>query len=134
MKNLVMPGAMLRTVLKLDALLSAVAGVVTVLGAAELAALTGLPVQLLVLAGLALLPFAGYVLWVASRAQVPAAAVWAVIAVNVLWAVESAFIAFGSSYALTALGVGYALFNAAYCLVFADLEYVALKRSARATA
>ena len=71
MSNLIQPSVFLRRVLMADALVSAVVGIVMVLGAAALQVPLGLPDSLLMLAGVALFPYAAYVLWLARRSAAP---------------------------------------------------------------
>jgi hypothetical protein len=134
MNQLIQPGAFLRQVLKLDALLSAATASAMILGAAVLAPITGLPASLLSVVGLALIPWVAFLLWVATRPTVPAAAVWAVIVLNLVWVVDCALVAFGVGFTPTAWGVGFAAANALGTLLLADLEYVGLRRSKHAVA
>ena len=134
MNQLIQPGAFLRQVLKLDALLSAATASALILGAAVLAQMTGLPVNLLIVVGLGLIPWVAFLLWVATRPTVPVAAVWVVIVLNLVWVVDCALVAFGVGFTPTAWGVGFATANALGTLLLADLEYVGLRRSAHAVA
>jgi hypothetical protein len=134
MKSLIRPGPLLRGALRADAALSAVMAAAMMLGAEPLGSLTGLPPALLLVAGLALLPWVAYLLWLSSRRETPAAAVWAVIVLNLLWAVDCALVAAGAGYRPSALGVGFALLNTLGALLFADLQFIGLKRAAPAPA
>ena len=134
MNPLIQPGAFLRQVLKADALLSAATAAAMTLGATVLAPITGLPASLLIVVGLALIPWVAFLLWVATRPAVPAAAVWAVIVLNLVWVVDCALVAFGLAFAPTTWGVGFAAVNALGTLLLADLEYIGLRRSAHAVA
>ncbi len=80
----VQTGSFLRRVLFADAAVSAAVGLLMALGATPLAPLLGLSSQLLVIAGLALLPYAAYLVWLATRRTVPRAAVWLPIVLNVV--------------------------------------------------
>ena len=59
------------------------------------------------------------------------AAVWLVIGANALWIVDSVLLALSGWLPLTKLGVAFILAQAAVVLVFAELEYIGLRRSAR---
>jgi hypothetical protein len=96
-------------------------------GAALLAGLLGLPEPLLRGAGLALLPYGAFVAFVATRPQLSAAAVWAVIALNALWALDSVALLLTGWVAPSALGYGFVLLQAAVVGVFAELEFLGLR-------
>src|SRR5215217_2001377 len=95
----IQPTSFLRRVLMADAGISAVVGALMAAGAGPLQRLTGMPATLLIPAGLALLPYAAYLVWVATRRSVPGAAIWVPIVLNVLWAVDCAIVAFGGGFA-----------------------------------
>jgi hypothetical protein len=134
MSKLIQPSQFLRNVLKADALLSAATAVTMTLGASVLAPATGLPHTLLTIVGVALIPWVAFLLWVATRRVVPAAAVWTVIGLNLVGAVDCALVAFGVGFNPTALGVGFAAVNGLGALLLADLEYMGLRRSTPALA
>lgn len=121
----------LRRVLLADAAASGLTGLVMALGAdAPLSGLLGVPEALLRYAGLALLPFAGFVLWLATReAAVPRLAVWVVILGNALWAVDCLALLLSGWIAPTALGIGFVAAQALAVAVLAELQYVGLRRS-----
>lgn len=127
--NLVRPDSFLRRVLLADAAVSAVVGVLMAAAADPLQALLALPASLLVAAGLALLPYAACCAWIATRASVPRAAVWAPIVLNVLWAIDCLVVAFGGSYAPNALGQTFAVVQVLTVLIFAELEFMGLRRA-----
>ena len=84
MSNLIQPSVFLRRVLLAEALVGTLLGVVLTFGAAALHEPLGLPAAALTLAGAASFPYAAYLLWLATRATVPPAAVWAPIVQNVI--------------------------------------------------
>ena len=63
--------------------------------------LLGLPPGQMRGAGLALLPFAALLGWLGTRATLPRAALWAVVAVNALWVVESVVLLLSGSVSPT---------------------------------
>ena len=132
MSNQIQPSVFLRRVLMADALVSAVVGVVMALGAAALQGPLGLPNSLLMLAGVALFPYAAYVLWLARRSAVPRAAVWVPIVLNIGWAIECLFIVFGGGASPTLLGEAFIAVQVVTVLVFAELEFVGLSRRSEA--
>ncbi|MEO8806934.1 MAG: hypothetical protein ABI433_12700 [Burkholderiaceae bacterium] len=129
MSNLIQPSVFLRRALMADALVSAAVGAVMALGAAALQGLLGIPSALLLLAGLALFPYAAYLLWLATRPAVPRAAVWVPIVLNVLWAAECLVFAFTASPQPTLLGEAFIASQVIAVLVFAELEYIGLRRA-----
>lgn len=131
---MISPSPFLRRVLIVDAAASAAAGAAMTLGANVAADVLGLPADLLRYAGIALLPFAALVAWIATRAAVPRAAVWAVIAANALWTLDSLWLLASGWVAPTALGTAYVLAQAALVAGFAELEYLGLRRAVPAAA
>ncbi|WP_235835167.1 hypothetical protein [Piscinibacter terrae] len=119
----------LRRVLKADAWISVAAGVAMSLGASVLQDVLHLPSSLLVAAGGALFPWAGFLLWLAAKAVVPSAAVWAVIALNALWFADSAWVSLGGAFQPNALGHAFIAAQAFAVLVLAELEFMGLKRA-----
>jgi len=89
----------------------------------------GLPAALLFYAGLALLPIAAFMAWVATREQPPLAGVWLVILGNAGWVAGSVALLFLVSP--TALGYAFVIGQAAIVAGLAELEYVST-RAARA--
>ena len=122
----------LRRILGLDALSCLAMGLLMGLGAAGLAPLFGLPEPLVRIAGLALLPLAAFIGWLATRPGPPRALVRVVILGNILWTAES-FITLGQSEA-TPLGSAFVSAQAVAVLGLALLEYVGLRKAAFAGA
>lgn len=118
----------LRRVLLVDAVSCAGMGALLLAAAAPLSGVLGLPVALLQGAAAILLPFAAFVAWLARRAAMPRAAVWAVVAINALWVVESVAVLFVGWTHPTALGVAFVLMQAAFVAVLAELEAIGLRR------
>jgi hypothetical protein len=129
MSNPIQPTVLLRRVLWADAVVSAAVGALMALGANALQGLLGLPASLLTLAGVALFPYAAYVAWLATRGAVPRAAVWAAIVVNVVWAIDCALLLLGSTLRPTGLGEAFVALQIVTVLVFAELEFIGLKRA-----
>ena len=123
------PTPFLRHVLLADAGISATVGALMAAGAGPLQRLTGLPATLLIPAGLALLPYAAYLVWAATRRTLPRAAVWVPIVLNAIWAVDCAIVAFGGAYAPSAQGMAFLAVQAATVLAFAELEFIGLRRA-----
>jgi hypothetical protein len=121
--------SLLRRVLVVDAVSSGAMGVAMVAFAELLAGLLQLPVDLISEAGIVLLPFAAFVGFVASRSEPSRIAVWLIIALNAVWVIDSIVLLFTGWVAPNALGYVFVVAQAAAVLLFADLEYMGLKRS-----
>ena len=121
--------AFLRRVLLLDAGVSAAAGLLMALGGQILPPLTGLSPTLLLPAGLVLLPYATFVAWVAGRPAMSAPLVWTVIGANVLWAAGSVAIILFGWVQPTLLGHVFVIGQAAAVALFAELQFIGLRRA-----
>lgn len=126
------PSLFLRRALLADAVASAATGLLMATGAGVLDGLLGLPTLLLREAGILLLPYALLVGWLGTRASLPEAVVWVVIIGNVAWTAAS----FGLFVLLapTALGYAFVIAQAVVVGVFAELQYIGLKRPIEAVA
>ena len=116
----------LRLVLWIDAATCVATGLLLSALAAPLSPLLGLPAPLLFFAGLSLFPIAAFMAWTARRPSQPA--VWLVIGGNVLWVLGSLLVLAMSP---TKLGTVFVVAQAAAVALLAELEYVALRRTAR---
>jgi hypothetical protein len=121
----------LRRALGIDAIASGALGLLMLVTAQPLSALLGLPTTLLSGAGVALLPWAAWVGWLASRPMPPRLQVWFVIALNVVWVIESAILLIGDSVQPTSLGIAFVIAQAAAVGVFAELQYFGIRRTTR---
>ncbi len=126
--------SLLRRVLIVDAVTSGAMGLAMVAFAELFADLLQLPLELVSEAGIVLLPFAAFVGFVASRSEPALIAVWAIIALNVVWVVDSIVLLFTGWVAPNALGYAFVIAQAAVVLVFADFEFMGLKRSSAVAA
>ena len=104
-------------------------GVALTFDAAALHGPFGLPASLLTLAGAASLPYAAYLSWLATRAAVSRAAVWAPIVLNVIWAADFLPLALAVDRSHTALGQVFVAVQVIGALLFAELEFVGLRRA-----
>jgi hypothetical protein len=119
----------LRRVVLADALVSTLVGVVLTFGADALHQLLGLPASVLSLAGATALPYAAYLLWLATRAAVPRGAVWAPIVLNVTWAADFLLLAFAVDPRPTPPGQAFIVVQVIGALMFAQLEFIGLWRA-----
>ena len=121
----------LRRVLAVDAASSGALGLGALLLAPTLAEFFGLPVDLLREAGIVLLPFAAFVGFLASRREPSRIGVWIVIALNVLWVIDSILLLFANGIEPNALGYAFVIAQAVAVGVFAEIEYIGLRRATR---
>ncbi|HVF18608.1 MAG TPA: hypothetical protein VNA21_16915 [Steroidobacteraceae bacterium] len=124
----------LRRVLAIDAVSSAAMGLGLLVLAPTLAPLLNLPLDLLREAGAILLPFAALVGYLASREQPARAGVWTVIALNAVWTVDSIVLLLSGWVEPNGLGYAFVIGQAVVVGVFAELEYVGLRRASLAAA
>jgi hypothetical protein len=128
--DLSQPSSLLRLALLADAAVSGVTGLAMVIGAGYADTLLGVPAALLRYAGLSLLPFALLVVFVATRERVSRPAAWAIVAYNALWAVDSFALMVSGWIAPSALGYAFIAFQAIVVAIFAELQYMALRKTA----
>ena len=112
----------LRRVLLVDATASGGMGVLFLLAAGPMESLLGLPATLLRGVGMFLIPFAGFLVWLAPRASERQAVVRFVAAGNVLWIVASVLLLVSGRVDPTPLGTGFVVLQALVVAVFAYLE------------
>ena len=119
----------LRYALLADAIASGATGLLMIAGADLLTGLLGLPPVLLREAGLVLVPYVALVAYVGTRETISRAAVRAVIALNVLWTAGSVALLVTGWVAPTALGYGFVIAQATAVAIFAELQFIGLRRS-----
>ena len=118
-----------RGLLFTDSLVSGATGVLMVGTAPILESWLGLPSALLRFAGIALVPFAGVVGWLALQASPARAGVRAIIAANFAWAGASILLLLAGGVKPTALGVAFVIFQAVVVGVLGELQYLGLRRT-----
>jgi hypothetical protein len=123
---------LLQLALLIDAVATCAVGLGTTLFPAELAQATHLPAWLLLSAGIFMIAYALVAALLSRRETLPRWAVWGVIGGNALWALECIALALGGILSPSSLGVGFLLSQALVVIVFAELQYMGLKRSTRA--
>jgi hypothetical protein len=129
MLDRVSQSALLRFALLADALASGAMGVLMAAGAGVLAPLLGLPLPLLLWAGLPLIPFALFVGWAGTREQPPTGAAWAIVIVNLAWVAGSVVLLAVLPQAPTILGYAFVIAQALAVLVLAVLQWAGLGRA-----
>jgi hypothetical protein len=122
------PSSFLRLVLLADAAASGATGLLVLIGGDFLEGLLGIPAALLRAAGLILLPYVAFVVYVGTRESLARPAIWAIIVCNVSWTAASALLLMGPSIAPTALGYAFVIGQAAVVVLLAALQYLGLRR------
>ncbi|GLR90724.1 hypothetical protein [Bradyrhizobium iriomotense] len=122
----------LRRALLADAIFSGVSAVGLTFGAGVFASLFNLPEALLRETGLFLIAYAALVGWLASRSSVPKALVILVVVGNAAWTVASIALLFSGAVSPNLAGELMVVAQAIATGVFAELQYVGLRRSGSA--
>jgi hypothetical protein len=123
------PSTFLSRALLADAIFSGVSAVGLALGAGMLAPFLNLPEALLRETGLFLIAYTALVGWLASRSSVPKALVLLVIAGNAAWTLGSIALLFSGAVSPNLLGQVVTAAQAIATGVFAELQYVGLRKS-----
>ena len=124
----------LRFALLADAVASGATGLMMIAGADLLTGLLGLPVALMREAGLLLVPYVALVAFVGTRQAIPHGVVRAIIALNIAWVAGSIGLLMSGIVAPTVLGYAFVIFQAVVVGVFAELQFIGLRRAQAATA
>ena len=128
------PSLLLRRALLADAIFSGTSAIVLTLGAGALASLLSLLDMLLRETGLFLILYAALVGWLGTRQTLPKALVWFVVAGNAAWTLASIALLFSGLVAPNLLGEIVVATQAIATGVFAELQYMGLRRSGAAVA
>ena len=120
----------LRRVLAIDSIGTGLLALGAVIAAGPLSDVTGIPAQWLTIVGLALLPFAAWVGWLARQSSPPRKLVWSLIVANDVWIAASFVVAFSDLLPLTTLGIEFMIVQALLTAVIATMEFVAIRRVA----
>lgn len=122
------PFTFLRRALVLDAVASGATAVLLIAAGGVIDGRLGLPVALLRGAGLVLVPYIALVVVVAGRARIEPAAVWCIIACNLLWAVASLVLLMSGQLAPSGLGIAFVAGQAIVVAALGELQYLGLRR------
>jgi hypothetical protein len=126
---MILSSRLLRRALLVDALFSGVSALGLTLGAGALASLFNLPEVLLRETGLFLMAYTALVGWLGTRQAAPKALVGLVVAGNAAWTVASLALLFSGAVSPNLLGEIVVVAQAIATGVFAELQYVGLRRS-----
>lgn len=125
-----MHSTFLRRALLADAALTVITGIAAAFGSGSLGKLLGLQSSLLAGSSAALIPFAAFVAFVATRERVLRPWVLAIIASNVLWVAGSFLLLLFGWIEPNALGKTFVIGQAVIVAVLAELEFMGLRRLA----
>jgi len=117
----------LRGSLRANAAFSALSGVVLAIANGEIATLLGeVPSLLVLLVGVQLLFFAGLLVWLASRSEIPASLATGVVVADLLWIFATILVVYID--VLTRSGEALATVLAGIVLVMAILQSIGIRR------
>ena len=123
------PSSFLSRALLADAVFSGVAAVLLTLGAGVLAPSLNLPEALLRESGLFLIAYTALVGWLGTRQLVLKALVLLVIVGNAAWTLGSIALLFSGAVSPNLLGILFVVAQAIATGVFAELQYIGLRKS-----
>jgi hypothetical protein len=123
------PSQFLRRALLADAIFSGASALGLTFGASAFASLFNLPEALLQETGLFLIAYAAFVGWLGTRASMPKALVMIVVAGNAAWTLASIALLFSGAVSPNVLGEIMVVAQAIATGVFAELQYIGLRRS-----
>ena len=129
---MIQPSLLLRRALFADAIFSGLSALLLSFGAGLLASLLNLPETLLRETGLFLIAYAALVGWLGTRQAMPKVLVGIVVAGNAAWAVASIALLFSGAVTPNLLGEVFVALQAIVVGIFAELQFVGLRRSADA--
>jgi hypothetical protein len=120
----------LRRALALDAVATGATALLVGFGAGFLEPLLGIPAGLMHGAGLVLAPFVALVAWAAIQRRVAPAIVWTIVLANAAWVLASVALLGSGWIHPTLLGTLFVIAQSVVVGVFAELQYVGLRRAA----
>jgi hypothetical protein len=123
------PSTFLSRALLADAIFSGVSAAGLTLGAGLLAPFLNLPESLLRETGLFLIAYTALVGWLGTRSSVPKPLVLIVVAGNAAWTLASIALLFSGAVSPNLLGEIVVVAQAVATGVFAELQYIGLRRS-----
>lgn len=118
----------LRQVLLADVVVTGAAALLLALAAGPLGDRFDLSVTLLRAAGIALIPWTVFVLYVATRSVIPRAGVWTIATGNLAWTIASLMLIVSDAVDPSATGIVFVVVQAAIVSVFAARQFASLRR------
>lgn len=131
---MIQPSTFLRRAIQADAIVTGAVALLQTFGAGVLAPMLSLPHPLVLETGLFLIAYAALVGWLGTRQSMPGALVAIVIAGNAAWAVGSIALMFSGAVTPNLLGYAFIAAHAISTGVFAELQYIGLRKSTGAVA
>ena len=131
---MIQPSLFLRRALLADAVVTGAVALLQTFGAGLLAPLLNLPQSLVLETGLFLIAYTALVGWLGTRRSMPKALVAIVIVGNAAWALGSIALMFSGSVTPSLLGYGFIAMHAISTGVFAELQYIGMRKSGGAVA
>lgn len=128
------PSLFLRRALLADAVVSGAMALLLTFGAGVLTALLNMPEALLRESGLFLIAYAAFVGFLGSRAAMPKVLVLLVIVGNTLWTLASIALLMSGAVSPNLLGVAFVVMQAIVVGMFAELQFIGLRKSVPAMA
>jgi len=111
-----------------DGVISGAMGALLIVAAGPLSGLLGISAGFLFWVGVAFMPWMLALLLIGRKDQPSARAVETVIALNMLWVVASIGLIIFGPFDMTGLGIAFVAAQALAVTIFADLQFVGLKR------
>lgn len=128
------PSLLLRRAIQADALVSGAMALLLVVGSDVLGPFLNLPEEFLRSTGLVLVAYAALVGLFGTRGVMPKIAVWAVIAINAIWTLASVVLLMSGWVSPNLLGQVFIVMQAIAVGVFAELQFIGLRKSAASLA
>jgi hypothetical protein len=125
----IIPSPLLRQALVADAATSAACGLLMTLAAGPMSGTLGLPEMLLRVVGIVLLPYAAFIGWLGLREQIQRPIAWAVVLGNAIWAADSFLLLASGWVEPTRAGYAFVIAQGLAVLMYAEFQYVGLRRS-----
>ena len=128
------PSTFLSRALLADAIFSGISAAGLTIGSGLLAPFLNLPEALLRETGLFLIAYTALVGWLGTRSSAPKALVWIVVTGNAVWTLASVALLFSGAVLPNLLGEIVVMAQAIATGVFAELQYIGLRKSRGAAA
>ena len=126
---MIQPSIFLRRALLADAVVTGAVALLQTFGAGALSPMLNLPQVLVLETGLFLIAYTALVGWLGTRPSMPRALVAIVIAGNAAWALGSIALMFSGAVTPNLLGYAFIAVHAISTGVFAELQYIGLRKS-----
>jgi hypothetical protein len=124
----------LKKVLLIDLLASGATTLMLLAAAGWLADPLGLQASFLRGTGFVLVPWVAFLAWIIWQQRVPNFVIWLVIATNTVWVIDSIALMFTGWVSPSALGVAFIITQAVAVGIFAELQFIAMRRSRQVVA